>query len=496
MSKTILINAGAGETRIAVVEDGLLQRFEFERAIGAGDDEHERRGGHSHIGEIILGRVQRVMAATEAAFVDIGLSRAGFLSVRDAAHLAPPDKRTNPSISDCVREGDTVLVQIIKDPIGDKGARLSASPSLPGRFLVLKPGAARVAFSRRLPEAEREKLSARMEHCLKSAKALPDAGYIVRTAAMEAAAEELCEDAENLAASWREIEAARENAKPPQTLHRDLSLVERVLRDENDPDIVLIDDAAAYALAAAYRERAMPQSGAKLEQYEGIDPLFEAMGIEDEVHRLSEPRVPLASGGWITVETTEAMTTVDVNSGSYTQGAGIEDMGFAVNREAADTIARQLRLRGIGGLIAIDFIDMASPDHATKLTEALNQAVARDRAPVRVLPPSEFGVVEMTRKRLGDPLHHLLTEPCGTGSCRGRQRTAATIACEALRRIEKSAAAAPGKEVLLFAAPAIVEWLEAHEDEVREGLARRGAPRVKFHSDAARGRDSFSVETR
>jgi ribonuclease G len=528
MHKEILINAGAGEIRVARVEDGRLQELFFERLIGLDDGHMLRRGGdgrhgHSLIGNIILGRVQRVLPGMQAAFVDIGLDRAGFLGAREARclaelpgiawpgapagapagpHGAPAggsDDRA-PRIGDCVHEGEEILVQVVKDPIGEKGARLSANITVPGRLLVLVPQQPGVALSRRIEdEAERARLTRACEEMIAGASAAlaPGAGYIVRSAAIGASAADLKEDAERLAETWRPVMARRRGASAPATLFHDLEPVERTMRDEVDAQTarVLIDDQAAAEAARAYCRRAMPDAEARIEYFAGPGQLFDLYDLEDEIAHLTEPRVALPAGGWITIEGTEALTAVDVNSGSFTASTGLEETSLKVNLEAAREIGRQLSLRGIGGLIVVDFIHLAEPANIELVLAALNESLARDRTPTQVSGMSEFGLVEITRKRIRDPLVKLMTESCRPCRSLGRIRTAHAVAMDVLRGIERAARAAPGKPVLVRAAPDVVAWLDAHRDEVRSGLARRGAPRVRFEARPEFTREGFDVDT-
>jgi ribonuclease G len=258
---------------------------------------------------------------------------------------------------------------------------------------------------------------------------------------------------------------------------------------------VLIDERDGAAAARSYAALAMPEMAGKIQFYEGRLPLFEAFGIEDEITTLSQPRVPLPSGGWITVEATEALTAIDVNSGSYIASGGLEETSLKVNLEAAEAIGRQLRLRGIGGLIVIDFIHLAEPANIQRLLDALNLACAKGRVPSQILGMSEFGLVEMTRKRVRDPLAKRLTEDCRRCDGHGRRKTVETVAVEMMRRMERSAAAAPGKEIVLRAAPVMVRWLEAHSDEIRSALSRRGVMRYRIEAHSDSRRESFSVET-
>lgn len=507
MKKEVLINAGAGEIRVAIVEDGRLQELFIERLIGLDASPLRKRAGgragHSLLGNIILGRVQRVLPGMQAAFVDIGLDRAGFLGAREARCLADlpgfQDDRA-PKISDCVREGDEVLVQVVKDPIGEKGARLSANVTIPGRLLVLVPNQPGIALSRRIEEeSERARLIALGEVMTSEANGslVPGAGYILRSAAIGANLSDLREDAERLAEAWRSVIASRQNAKPPATLYHDLDPVERTMRDEVDAHTarVLVDDREALDAARTYCRRAMPEAGDKLELFTGPGSLFDVYDLEDEIERLIEPRVPLPSGGWITIEGTEALTAIDVNSGSFTEATGLEEISLKVNLEAAHEIGRQLCLRGIGGLVVVDFIHLNEPDNIQMVLEALTQSLAKDRTPAQISQMSEFGLVEITRKRIRDPLVKLMTECCHPCQGRGRRRTRESVALEIIRRVECQAAAAPGKPVVVRAAPEIVRWLITHEDEIRTGLARRGAARVSFQARDEFDREGFDVGT-
>lgn len=507
MNKEVLINAGAGEIRVAIVEDGRLQELFLERTIGLEDGSPRRpsagRSGHSLIGNIVLGRVQRVLPGMQAAFVDVGLERAGFLGAREARCLADLpgfDDERAPKISDCVHEGEAIIVQVVKDPIGEKGARLSANVTIAGRLLVLVPNQPGIALSRRIEdEEERARLIALGEQMIVEAngKLVPGAGYILRSTSATASLADLKEDAERLAEAWRPVMAKRQAAAPPTTLYHDLDPVERTMRDEVDDETtrVVIDDIQLAEAARAYCRRAMPEAEDKLEVFSGPGLLFDAYGLEDEIERLVRPRVPLPSGGWVTIEGTEALTAIDVNSGSYTASTGLEETSLAVNREAAEEIGRQLRLRGIGGLIVIDFIHLNEPVNIQTILDTLTHSLMRDRTPTQISPMSEFGLVEITRKRLRDPLVKQMTECCRPCDGRGRTRTRDSVALEVMRRIEQAAAAAPGKQIRVRAAPEIVHWLNAHGDEVRTALARRGAARVSFEAREEFTREGFDVET-
>ncbi len=507
MQKDVLINAGAGEIRVAVVEDGRLQDLMLERTLGLEEGGPRRktdgRSGHSLIGNIMLGRVQRVLPGMQAAFVDVGLERAGFLGAREArclADLPGYDEERTPKIGDCVREGEEILVQVVKDPIGEKGARLSANITIPGRLAVLVPNTPGVALSRRIEEeGERERMLALGEAMIAEGgdRLVPGAGYILRTAAIEASLADLKEDAERLAEAWRPVLARRQSARAPATLYHDLDPVERTMRDtvRSDTSRVVIDDAVAAEAARAYCRRAMPEAEAKVELFKGPGALFDAWNLEEEIDRLTVPKVPLPSGGWITIEGTEALTAVDVNSGSFTASTGLEETSFHVNLEAADEIGRQVRLRGIGGLIVVDFIHLSQPANIEKLLDVLADSLSRDHTPTQISPMSEFGLVEITRKRVREPLVKLMSECCRSCSGHGRKRTRESVALEILRSVERAGASAPGRPVAVRASEEVVRWLEEHGEEVRSSLARRGVARVSFEPNAAFAREGFDVAT-
>jgi ribonuclease G len=523
MNKEILINAGVGELRVAVVEDGCLQELFFERSVGTNDGTTRRRGaGQSLIGNIILGRVQRVLPGMQAAFVDIGLDRAGFLGAREAKCLADlpelesltaaanahthsgPEgvavEERAPRIGDCVHEGEDIVVQVVKDPIGEKGARLSANISMPGRLLVLIPNHKGIALSRRIEdEAERERLTLLCEEMLVEAngRLAAGAGYIVRSAAVGAELSELREDAERLADAWGALITRRKSSGAPAMLHQELDPIERVMRDEVDADTtcVIIDDMTALAAARAYCRRAMPEAHNRLELFQGPGLVFDLHYVDEEIERLHASRVPLVSGGWITIECTEALTAIDVNSGSFTEGGGLEETSLRVNLEAAEEIGRQLRLRGIGGLIVIDFIHVSEKANAGTLMAALEESLARDRTPTQILPMSDFGLVEVTRKRVRDPVMRMMTEGCRPCRSRGRLRSSESVVFEIFRRIEREAQHAPGRTMSVRASPEVVNWYQAHETELRDAMARRRLPRLTFEARPEFAREGFDVAT-
>lgn len=490
MAQDILINAGAAEIRVAVVEDGRLQALSTAPSL-FGDGAREG----SRIGDILIGRVQKVLPAIQAAFVDIGMERSGFLGAREARALVSGLPEDEADIGDLIREGDAVLVQIVKDMIGDKGARLSTAVTVPGRLCVLTPFQSGIALSRRInDEAERARLTALGEAALRFSGA---AGLILRTNAYGAGGEEIAEEAAHLQELWQGIADARARAKVPALLYQDLDPVVRALRDTARPDTarILIDDAGAHAAAIAYCQKAIPALAGRIAPHEGPEALFESFGIEEEIESLMRPQISLPCGGWITIECTEALCAVDVNSGRFTDAANIEDMGLIVNAEAAREVGRQIRLRGIGGVVVIDFIHMTREEHIGEVLRLLEESLARDGRPVQIAPPSPFGLVELTRKRLRDPRERRTGETCACCNGLGRVRRPAAVAMAAIRRIEQSARAAPGHAIRLCAAPEVIGWIEAQGEGLVDALAKKGVARLQLIADVGYARDRFDVGT-
>lgn len=502
MTEEVLINVGPGETRVAVVQDGRPVEVVLERTMEDELQQKSGRAGHSIIGNIFLGRVQRVLPGMQAAFVDVGLERAGFLGAREArclCELTGLDEGMLPPISACVREGEAILAQVVKDPISDKGARLSANVTLAGRLLVLVPNQSGVVLSRRIEdEVERARLAAIVEEmALKFAAAGVaggPAGYIVRTAAIGATPEEISADARALAEEWAGVREIARQSRPPALVFHDLDPVARTLRDHvgTETSRVLIDDAEAFAEAQRYCRLAMPQLIDRLHLFNGPGTLFSLYDVEGQIENALEARVELASGGWITIEATEALTAVDVNSGKYTASTGLEDTSVRINLEAVEEIIHQVRLRGTGGLIVIDFIHMNDPANIEKVINALNEGFARDRVPTQISSMSEFGIVQMTRKRVREPLDKLLTEPAYPYG-RPRRRTCATVANDLLRRVVREAQLAPGRAISARAAAEVVDWLERGNPNLLERLRRRVAGQISLEVGHGFTREQIDV---
>jgi ribonuclease G len=497
MENEVLINVGAGETRLALVEGGRLKDLYIERRAV----ENQQRCGDTVVGNIMLGRVQRVLPGMQAAFVEVGLSRAGFLGAREArclAELAGLEDGELPPISACVREGEKILVQVVKDPIADKGARLSANVTVAGRLLVYVPNQSGVALSRRIEdEDERDRLTQIVDgliegRCSAAGKA---GGFIVRTAAIGMNTQALSDDAYRLFDQWDAIEKRTEGIDPPYTVYQDLDPVARAMRDfvNRETTNVLIDDVSGVAAAKSFREDFMPEFEPVIEKFDGPGGIFDLYDIQAEIDGMFEPRIELSSGAWITIESTEALTAIDVNSGSLTETTGLEETSVRTNVSAADEIGRQLRLRGVGGLIVIDFIHMDEPDNIAEVLSRLEAGLAGDRVPYQISTMSEFGLVEMTRKRVREPLSRQQTEDCRPCAGLGRLKTAATVANELLRSVEREARAAPGRRLKAVASPDVIRWIDARKTQIYDSLERRGAGLVTFEMKSPSPREKYEV---
>ncbi|MBO6685754.1 MAG: Rne/Rng family ribonuclease [Parvibaculum sp.] len=457
------------------------------------------RAGHSLIGNIFLGRVQRVLPGMQAAFVEVGLERAGFLGAREArclCELTGLDEGTLPPISACVQEGQAILVQAVKDPIGDKGARLSANVTIPGRLLVLVPNQSGVALSRRIEdEQERARLTALVEEMVERFNPMgvtgEPAGFIVRPAAIGATSEDIAADARQLAEEWRKVRETEKRSSAPSVVFHDLDPVSKTLRDcvSSDTSRVLIDCADAFGEAQRYCRRAMPEMLERVQLFNGPGDLFSIYDVDGEIEAALEPRAELPSGGWITIETTEALTAIDVNSGRYTAATGLEETSAKINLEAVEEIVYQLRLRGTGGLIVIHLND---PANIEKVLTALNEGFAKDRVPTQISGMSEFGLVEMTRKRVREPLDKLLTEAAYANG-RPRRKTCATVANDLLRKIAREAQAAPGRPLVARASAEVVDWLERGNPYLVERLRRRVPAEVSLVGEPAFPREKIDV---
>jgi ribonuclease G len=417
----------------------------------------ERAASRGLVGNIYMGKVARVLPGMQSAFVEIGLPRAAFLHVADIRnHKDQPIEKT-------LAEGQPILVQVVKDPIGSKGARLSTQVSIAGRLLVYLPQDPHIGISQKI-EDENGRAALR-ERLRELVPAEEKGGFILRTLAETASEDELSADLAYLRELWKAIDERSGGAAPPKLLYQDLSLAQRVLRDMVNVETtrVVVDSRENFQKLTAFAERYMPQVRMRLEHYTGERPLFDLYNVETEIERALSRRVELKSGGYLIIDQTEALTTIDVNTGGYVGSRNFDDTVFKTNLEAAQAIARQLRLRNLGGIIIVDFIDMEGAEHRNAVLEELRRAMARDRTRVTLNGFTALGLVEMTRKRTRESLAHVLCEPCPTCAGRGEVRTAHTVCYEILREIVREARAFNAREFRIIAAQPVIDLLLEEE---------------------------------
>jgi ribonuclease G len=486
MTEEILINVSPHEVRAAVVDDGVLRDFLIERA--------SRRG---LVGNIFKGRVSRVLPGMQAAFVDIGLERTAFLHASDIARPQnlDTDMQDQPqaNVRDLVSEGSEILVQILKEPIGDKGARLTTFMSIPSRYLVLMPRRTGLGVSTRIEDAaERTRLKEVMESLL---PADSDHGYIIRTAADGAEPDALKADKLFVDHLWEVIN--REAAESPcgRVVHEDLPLPVRVIRDlvNRDIDRVLVDSEEWLQKLKDFAKTFTPDLLPVLELHTGRRPLLDLYGIEDEIERALCRKVELKSGGYLVIDQTEAMTTVDVNTGGYVGRGNLEETLFRTNLEAAVAIARQLRLRNLGGMVIIDFIDMEAEAHREQVLSALEAALASDHAKTQIAQVSPLGLVEMTRKRTQESLEHVMCQPCPTCHARGYIKTPESICYEIFREILRQQRQFEFGELVVLAHEDVIEMLLDEESSTLAELAELVGKTISLQTQVPNAQDQFDV---
>ena len=479
MKPEVMINVGLGETRVALLEDGVVQELFVERP----DD-------RSLVGRVYKGRVQRVLPGMQAAFVEIGLARTGFLHIDD---IEQHDERDQTDIRRLLTAGDEVLVQVFKDPIGSKGARLTTSLSLPSRYLVFMPGGDGIGISTRIAdETERERLR---ELLLPGIAAGHGGGYIVRTAAEGADAQAIRDDTVYLDRLWRTLLDGIPAAQPGQLLHGEPSLGVRVLRDECAHGVskVIVDNASELTRVQEFLRAFMPADADKAELYRDPRPLFAVHQVEEEIARALERQVPLRSGGYLVIDQTEAMTTVDVNTGGFTGHRDLEDTIYKTNIEAAAAVARQIRLRNLGGIIIVDFIDMQEETHRQNVLDALSTAMAGDRARCRVTGLSPLGLVEMSRKRTRESLQHQLCDPCPSCEGRGYVRSVETTCQDIFREVLRQGRQSQGDEILVLAHQDVLDrLLEQNAAALKELETSVGRP-IRLQVEALYAPDQFDL---
>ncbi|NYT64299.1 ribonuclease G [Alcaligenaceae bacterium] len=448
MTEDILINVTPFETRVALVEQGSVQELHIERSIQRG-----------HVGNLYLGKVVRVLPGMQSAFVDIGLERAAFIHVADLRQNRSERSTGSPitPIEKLIFEGQSLMVQVIKDPLGTKGARLSTQISIAGRMLVYLPYEPHVGISQKI-ESEEDRISLR-ERVLSFMSKEESGGFIVRTQAEGATDEELQSDQSYLRTIWSSIQAKAKSQPTPSVLYTDLTLAQRVLRDMVGPNtgMITVDSRTTAQALLDWAKTYTPSVLSRIKHYSGERPLFDTANVDEEIARALSRRVDLKSGGYLIIDQTEALTTVDVNTGGFVGGRNFDDTIFKTNLEAAVALARQLRLRNLGGIIILDFIDMDDTEHRASVLAELNKALAKDRTRMTVSGFSQLGLVEMTRKRTRDSLAHQLCEPCPTCQSRGNVRTPRTLCYEILREILRESRQFNPKEFRILASQAIVD---------------------------------------
>jgi ribonuclease G len=479
----ILINWSPQETRVAMVENGAVQELHIERALERG-----------LVGNVYLGKVARVLPGMQSAFVDVGLERAAFLHVADlhtsngarteGAPLVPIERQ--------VFEGQTLLVQVIKDPIGTKGARLSTQVSIAGRMLVFLPQDTHIGISQKIgsPEA-REQLRTRMQALVGDG----GGGFILRTNAEDASDEELSDDIAYLRKAWSTIREAATTRSAGTLLHQDLNLAERVLRDlTNDgTQTIRIDAKLQFDALQAFGATYSPGAVGKLEHYKGERPIFDLFNIEEDIQRALARRVDLKSGGYLIIDQTEALTTIDVNTGGFVGARNFDDTIFKTNLEAALAIGRQLRLRNLGGIIIVDFIDMTRDEHRGAVLAEFRKQLARDRTKTTVSGFTQLGLVEMTRKRTRESLAHMLCEACPTCEGRGQVKTARSVCYDILREILREARQFNPKEFRVIASPAVVEMLLDEESAHLAGLSEFIGKPISLSAESAMNPEQYDI---
>ncbi len=467
MSEEILINVTPQETRVAVVENGMLQEVHIERA-----------GHRGIVGNIYRGKVVRVLPGMQAAFVDIGLERAAFLHASDI-HPLPAAAESNgngngsatppPAIQTLVHEGQEIVVQVDKDPLGTKGARLTMQLTLPGRYLVYLPDNRHIGISQKITD---EDTRTRLRAFIKSAVGDDgEGGFILRTLAEAASEDELRADIRYLRRVWEVCRERIRTAASGTLIHEDLPLALRAMRDlvRDNVEKLRVDSRETFAKAQEFAHEFIPEIEGRIEYYPGERPIFDLYSVEDEIQKALASKVLLKSGGHLVIDQTEAMTTIDVNTGAFVGRNNLEETLFKTNLEAAQAIARQLRLRNLGGMIIIDFIDMAEPDHRRQVLRALDRALARDRTKAYMTEMSPLGLVELTRKRTRESLEHILCQPCPVCQGRGVVKTAQTVCYEIFREILREARQFGTEKYLVLAAPPVIDMLL---DEESPGLMK------------------------
>jgi ribonuclease G len=498
MSSEIIVNAGREETRVALLENGLVTEIYIDRKKDRGV-----------AGNVYKGRVMKVLPGMQAAFVDIGLEKAAFLYVGDVfdstseytplmedegleLEVEPKRKRSHATqIEDLLQEGQDILVQVSKEPISTKGARVTTYISIPGRYLVQMPGVNHIGVSRRIEDIEERNRLREIVRRLRK----PNAGYIIRTASQGRSEDDLNADVEFLSRLWETIQRKKEKASAPALMHNELDLVFRVIRDvfTRDVDKLVIDAPEEYDRVKEFVDSYIPQLGRRVKPYEGDDPIFEHYGVEIEISRALGRKVWLKSGGYIILDQTEALTTIDVNTGRYVGKRSLEDTILKTNLEAVREIAYQLRLRNIGGILILDFIDMEREDNRRKVYAALQEALANDKAKTTISHISPIGLIEMTRKRIRESLGRTLCDTCPYCEGRGYVKSSRTICYEVFRALRRAFAGADEKKALVTVNSVVADMLYDEERQGVEELEKEFEKKIVIKADPNLHQEQYEV---
>lgn len=489
MSEEILINVTPMETRVAVVENGMLQEVYIERSASKGI-----------VGNIYNGKVVRVLPGMQAAFVEIGLERTSFIHASDIAVTNDQGVKQRNSdaldIRSMVREGQSLIVQVIKDPIGTKGARLTTHMSVPSRYLVYMPHTRHIGVSQRIDtEEDRQRLRETVKRCITAEGMEELGGFIIRTAAEKVGEEELLGDIQYFKRLWAALERKMKERVAPAIIYEDLPLYMRTMRDLVRPELekIRIDSRENFQNVQQFAEDYIPELKDSIEYYPGERPLFDFYGVEDEIQKALGRKVVLKSGGYLIIDQTEAMTTIDVNTGAFVGHRNLEETIFKTNLEAATSLARQLRVRNLGGIIIIDFIDMKDLEHRRQVHRRLEKAMEQDYAKTIITGVSELGLVEMTRKRTRESLEHVMCEDCPVCNARGSLKTAETICYEIFREILREARAYDNDKLLVLASQSVVDRLLDEESASVADLEEFIGKSIQFQVETMYNQEQFDV---
>jgi ribonuclease G len=489
MNEEILVNVTPMETRVAVVQNGVLQEVYIERTAAKGI-----------AGNIYKGKIVRVLPGMQAAFVDIGLERTGFIHASDIAIVDEDGMEQRladvPDIRSSLYEGKEIVVQVVKDPMGTKGARLTTHLSVPSRYLVYMPHTRHVGISQRIDDdQERGRLKGIVQQCIADEGMDELGGFILRTAAEGAGADELIADIRYFKRLWAALERKMDDRHAPDIIYKDLPLYIRTMRDFVRPELekIRIDSRENYDNLKQFAEDYIPDVSDRIVCYTGDRPLFDLYGVEDEIQKALGRKVALKSGGYLIIDQTEAMTTIDVNTGAFVGHRNLEETIFKTNLEAAAALARQLRVRNLGGIIIIDFIDMKDPEHRRQVHRALENAMEHDHAKTAITGVSELGLVEMTRKRTRESLEHIMCEDCPVCQARRSLKTAETICYEIFREILREARAYDNDKLLVLASQPVVDRLLDEESSSVADLEEFIGKSIEFQVEIMYNQEQFDV---